>query len=665
MKKYICAILVLSTLLATAITAEQIAAVPYSLAQYQQKKISAPTLAPTANKLLTKKTAAEQRKQAAFPTTPSAMPSPTPLQKALSVVPKIPSGKSMVSSILKTMSAIKQYMSPSQWWSIMTQFVGSLFLKFWSSVWDVVRDGLASVVGVEKIYALANDGSIKIDRNGRKQPRLIAQFSLNEEGESIKEMVPTKWFNVLEDPNSLLGLLVTSGIDGSVEATFKSLDRLFFRPFASTVLNIPLWKLSHVHYQLAMTELQNPGTPVVNPKALTGHLLKNKNPGRLITSNFPFNLRAIVSAKDNQEKMLMTGITQHLWTIYQPIWQELEKNITISRENDTAAGNKKITTALTNNGATQYTGTPMTKAQVFGDKLLDEAKTIGIESIRSKVMEGPIAPYMAYAQLALKIPQAIFGAQFNTQPATELIGNNGQALSEDLTKNIMIAIDICDALAAKARSRNLEIADDKELDEMVWVTHGSGERTLYKIHVRQDLVTKLLTSQEQGLREYLPFCSNFAGEPYDRYIMKLLMPRLIIKCIPAALREELGIYNYADAAASIELIKNKFNVTFKSLTAISSLMAMIKKFEGTRTFAGRYVEIADTFDRCLQDLSALVQSVYPTPKDPWQKRIVTLARRSVIGRNTAEDLVPPGFFTSYLFVKQAPAFSTTQKAGSM
>jgi hypothetical protein len=655
MKKYICAIIVFGTIAitGTTINASQTAHAPYSLTQYQQKKVSLPL------------STTKQASHITVPATPS-----TGTQKALSTlpIPRIPSGKPIVNSILSVMSATKKYMSPMQWWSIMTNFVGSLFLRFWSNVWDIVRDGLANVVGIEKIYELNSDGSIKTNKYGTKMPRLITQFSLNDEGESVKEMIPTKWYKVLEDRNSLLGLIVTSGIDGSVEATFKSLDRLFFRPLTSKVLQIPLWKLSHLHYQLAMTELQYPGVPVINPKALATNILKNKNPGLFMTNMFPFSLRSIMAAKEHQEKMLITAITQHLWTIYQPIWQELEQHIKVSRRNDEAAqgDSAKFGSDLATQAQTEYKGKKLNKAQVFGDKLVDEASTIALESMRAKVFDGPLAQYMAYATLALRIPEAIFGAQFNTQPATQLVGNDGQPLNDELTNKLMIAIDICDALAAKARSRNLEIADDKQLNEMIWVTHASGERNLYKVNIGQDLVTKLLERQEQGLREYLPFCSHFAGEPYDRYIVKLLMPRLIIKGIPASIREELGIYNYADATASIELIKNKFNITFKSLTAISSLMAMIKKFEGTKTFAGRYVEIGDTFDRCLQDLSSLVQSVYPTPKDPWQKRLVDMTRRSVLGQVSKHDRLPPltwtEHITNFVFAKQAPAFSVTQKS---
>ncbi len=566
----------------------------------------------------------------------------------------------LIKNMMDTMSSIKRYMSPRQWWSVMTEFVGSLFIKFWSSVWGIVRDSLVTIVGPEKIYELKNDGTIKTDAHGTKLPRLLPQFSLSPEGEAIKTMVPTKWYNALENKDSLLGLLVTSGIDGSVAATFKSLDRLFFRPMASSLLDIPLWKLSYVHYKLAMTELQNPGRSIITPHALAQEIMSTRDTGLILTANFPFNLRSIMSAKDNKEKFLLTAITQHLWSIYQPIWQELEPSIQIKDNNNQYTPTESNLAAQ---GSTKFNGPQLSKTKDFGQKLVDEAAYIGRESLKAKVLEGPLAQYVAYAGLALNIPQVIFGAQFNTQPAAELIDNTGTPLNDDTRQKLLKAIDICDALASKARSKNIENKDDETFTEYITAYHTPGVPTYYKASINKELLAKLLTQQERGLREYLPFCSHFAGEPYDSYIMKLLMPRMIIKCIPLALREELGILTYADATASIDIIKNKFNLTFKSLAALSSLMATIKKFEGTQSFAGRYVEIADTFDRCIQDLSALVHSAYPVPLDNWQKRLTSLSRRTLhsqlkTSKNPIAKYIPKGI---WVFIKQAKALSVTQQ----
>ncbi|MDQ5890811.1 MAG: hypothetical protein QG604_685 [Candidatus Dependentiae bacterium] len=572
--------------------------------------------------------------------------------KKLLLTYKSSTEKPIVEQALKTMSKLKTYMSPTQWWSIMTEFVGKFFIKFWHNVWVLVKEAMIAVIGEEKIYEMNADGTIKTDSEGNKLPLLITQYSVGDNGEAVKRMIPNKWYNALDDEQSLLGQLVQSGINRSIESTFKSLDRIFFRPIASTALDVPLWKLSYVHYKLAMTQLKKKNTPLITPKALSDYILHEKDPSKLLTAGLPFSLQAILATKDTYERnaMLQTAITKHLWTLYEPLWKEIETQVKVGQDADRNNVYADFGSELGQGGkpGTVQKHKAVASAKAFGDKLFDEAKGIAKDSLMAKIQEGPLTRYLAYANLALNVPQTLFGLSFTEKPVTTLTDKDGKEIDAATRAKILKAIDICDGIARQARLDNREnLSDDTEKKKFTIILDHAAEdsptvtgKTMYIVEIAPITLKKLMEKQESGLKRYLPFMKELAGESLESYYMKLLMPRLVFKLFPRAAKERLGINNLADAADAIDIIKRHYAITFKTLSAISSLMATIRQFEGVNSFAGHYTQIADKFHSLMISVSSLISTIHPIPKDPWEKRVAAFARyakEKTIGRTSTTE----------------------------
>ena len=69
------------------------------------------------------------------------------------------------------------------------------------------------------------------------------------------------------------------------------------------------------------------------------------------------------------------------------------------------------------------------------------------------------------------------------------------------------------------------------------------------------------------------------------------------------------------------------------------MLAMIKKFEQLDTFAGHYVEIADTIDTFLMSISNTL-GTFDIKKDDWSKRAKTLLRKTY-GNHISEPYLKP------------------------
>ncbi|MDQ5940791.1 MAG: hypothetical protein QG632_517 [Candidatus Dependentiae bacterium] len=593
--------------------------------------------------------------------------------KALLVKYKQSTSQPILPKMLAAMKTLKTRMSPSEWWSTMTEFVGRFFIKFWHNVWQMVSTALISVIGEEKIYELNRDGTVKTDAQGNKLPKLIPQYRVNENGEAVKEMVPTKWFTALADEESLLGQLVQSGIDKSIISTFKSLDRLFYRPIVSDFLTIPLWKLSHVHYQLAMTQRRTPDQALITPKILSDYILKEKDPGKLLTAGLPFSLRSIMANKDAAEKnkVLQVAVTKHLWQIYQPIWKDIQAEVKVGisatgeeqyalRDEDyylRGAGEQLPARAPTLRSKT------IDKAKEFSEKVQDEVSGIIKDSLTAKIQEGPLTPYLMYANLALNIPQAMFGMQFTSKPTTALTDDEGTEISPELTAAIMKAIDICDAIARKARENNQEQLSDNDtvnLEFKLALSHSAiGKPTEYKISIAPTTLKKLMERQESGLKRYLPFMEDhLAGESYENYFSKLIIPRLVFKLFPQPVRKKLGIHTIADTSDSIEIIKKYYAITYNTIESISKLMSTIKQFEEMTNFAGHYVFVTDKVYDLMLSVNRLVATLHPAPKDPWEKRIAAFTR--YVKEKTVGPSLKDSGHTSWYQIKNQEAFTVTQ-----
>jgi hypothetical protein len=534
-----------------------------------------------------------------------------------------PYRKPLIQSTLATMSMLKKYMSPYQWGAVMREFIGSLFVKFWSSIWSLVRDALVLAIGAEKIYEVDKYGTIKRDSNNQKLPRLIPQYSVNENGEAEKKMVPTKWYGILEDQQSILGQIMLSGIDQSVISTLQSLDRLFLRPIASKTLNIPRWKLSHLHYRLAMTEMRNPTNQIITPRKLAEYIERSPQKFQLVTSGLPFNLRTILGTKDTEtrQKMLQVAITKHLWQIYEPIWAELQGSIKKAVPGATPPSEDALEALTAMPGTGRKTRAAAAKS--FADDVISEALEVGRDSLKGKLQQGPLGMYMLYVNLALNIPHAILSFDNQEKPDTELNlkAQDGRVIP---ASDIIKAVEICEALARYERRVNTESFKDytKIQPRSITITHpGDTTPTTYQFKVAPITLTRLLEAQERGLKKYLPFMNDIIQDSYEEYIMKLVMPRLIFTLTPEAVKNQLGIRTIADAASAITLFKRHYNITFDALVMISQMLAMIAKFEGKASLAGHYVEVADIIDNFLISISRLIASVHPTQRDNWELRI--------------------------------------------
>jgi hypothetical protein len=536
---------------------------------------------------------------------------------------KRPYRKPLIQSTITTMSMLKKYMSPYQWGAVMREFIGSLFVKFWSSIWSLVRDALVLAIGAEKIYEVDKYGTIKRDSNNQKLPRLIPQYSVNENGEAEKKMIPTKWYGILEDQQSILGQIMLSGIDQSVTSTLQSLDRLFLRPIASKTLNIPRWKLSHLHYRLAMTEMRNPTNQIITPRKLAEYIERSPQKFQLVTSGLPFNLRTILGTKDTEtrQKMLQVAITKHLWQIYEPIWAELQGSI----QKAVPGANPPTEDALRNLTAMPDPGkkTRAAAAKSFADDVISEALEVGRDSLKGKLQQGPLGMYMLYVNLALNIPHAILSFDNQEKPETELNlkTQDGRVIP---ASDIIKAVEICEALARYERRVNTESFKDytKIQPRSITITHpGDTTPTTYQFKVAPITLTRLLEAQERGLKKYLPFMNDIIQDSYEEYIMKLVMPRLIFTLTPEVVKDQLGIRTIADAASAITLFKRHYNITFDAFVMISQMLAMIAKFEGKTSLAGHYVEVADIIDNFLISISRLIASVHPTQRDDWELRL--------------------------------------------
>jgi hypothetical protein len=534
-----------------------------------------------------------------------------------------PYRKPLLPSIISTMTALKTYMSPTQWGNVMREFIGSLFVKFWSAIWHLVRDALVLAIGAEKIYEVDKYGAIKRDAQNQKLPRLIPQYSVNENGEAEKKMIPTKWYSILEDQQSILGQIMLSGIDQSTISTLQSLDRLLLRPIASKTLNIPRWKLSYFHYRLAMTEAKNPRSQLATPRKLAEYIEKSPNKFTILTAGLPFNSRAILGTKDTEtrQKMLQVAIAKQLWHAYEPIWAELQSSITVA----TRTADPTATNNLSQLAPRKSTGTK-TRAQEakgFADDVLSEAIEVGKDSLKGKLQDGPLGMYMLYVNLALNIPHAILSFDNQEKPDTELTLKTADG-TDIPAGDILKAIEICEALARYERRTHTESWSDytKVRPYSITITHpGDTEPTTYQFKVAPITLTRLLEAQERGLKRYIPFMTDLGSESYEEYITKLLMPRLIFTLTPEAVKNKLGIRTIADAASSITLFKRHYAITFDACVMLSNMLAVIQKFDGQKTLAGHYVEVADIIDGFLISIQRLIASVHPSHRDNWEARI--------------------------------------------
>jgi|GEM_PF-3158024 len=589
--------------------------------------------------------------------------------------------RSLLDQTLLFMTNLKKYMTPSQWAGVMHEYIGRVLTSFWQWAWVLVKDVVTEVVGPEKIYKVTRDGEIKTDAQGKRLPRLLPEYTIGDNGEAVKTMIPSKWYNALEDPNSLLGQFVMAGVDGSVRSVMKSMDILFFRPLVGVVLKIPQWKLSHLHYRLAMTEARSGGAQLITPDKLASAILRTANPIDILITRFPFDIRTILSQKrgvstverapaplaapsaaapaeavpvgaapvagagapqaqaaavpliDPRVVMLETAITKHLWSEYEPLWGEIQKYIKVKIDKQKLAEQNRKFEYIPKGDDKK-----LPKQKVLMDRFLTEAGNVAWDTGIAKLMEGPLAPHVLLVDLALRLPRMMFHSHFEQTPATTLyregkVGPDGnllpaEPLSAQEIRNIKTAIALCEFIGREARHNTMDqnTTDTAAFNKTCTITYQDGGRNICEEYIFKGLpfsvVNQLLEKQEKILKCYLPFMHNIVQESYESYLMKLLMPRLVFQLLPAPVRQQLGITSIADAAANIETLKKGFRRTYNTLLSISSLLTLIQQLRNSKTFAGNYVRTAEVIRNFLLSTGAMINELYPVERDPWMDRVL-------------------------------------------
>lgn len=523
------------------------------------------------------------------------------------------------------MGKIKNTFSVKAGGSRLTSFVSKLFEKFWYRIWRVVGYTLSRVIGKEKIYEIDSDGNIKVDVHGHKVPKILPQKTMDPAtGEEVTHMAPSKWYGIIENPNSLLGTFAMAGIDRATKSTLHSMDRLLLRPLASRFLQIPLWKLSRTHYLLHLHQRHYPHEAALNPKLISKDILSyaQKQPKMLASLGLPkeyFDIRRIAKEKnaDKKANAILTAVTNHMWSVYEGVWKE-------------AKITKKVGDANVADVDKAHTGQERQEDDSLLSKVFDEAKHIGKASFKGKVLEGPLVQYYIYANLAMSIPRTLFD-KFGIQKELKTESDSEASI------NKRSYIDILDRTTQEIRTHYAKKADltdrDKNPPEALAFTFKNGADT-YTVTLYPSTQKRLLEAQEKLVKQYSPFLGKVlnAGDSYEIYLKKLLLPRILAKVLPKAAQQKLkmtnsdGTTNLALVAARIDYVEKRFNRVYQTVQAITNLLALIKRFENIDQFAGHYTEIADTLDQFFYSLSNLGGS-FGIQKDDWRKRRKNVRRQ--------------------------------------
>lgn len=510
-------------------------------------------------------------------------------------------------SLLQFMGKAKKMFSVKEWGGIMRQFVGRTLSTLWDKVWHVVSGALVVILGKQNIYELDETGKIKLDTHGQKIPKMTEEYSINQMGQPEARMVPSKWYSIVEDKHSLLGQIAQSGINQATASALRSLDRLLFRPVVHKTLGVPEWKLSHTQYLLYMHEKKFPNESILSPDKLASRIMATKQPGLIFASGLPFNLRKIMATKDPhlKHKALNVAVTEHLWNKYKDIWSEA--NV------DKTTGTNTVQIQPPREPDRHTVGK---KSRSFGSEVLDEARKVGKDMLLAKLQDGPLIQYVIYANMAMSIPRHLFSSF-----------GSGKKLETTIDQSKLEYVQILEAITRAIRSGeadSLSNADGTLRDIKITFDNGPKNES-YNVQLSVATQQKLLRAQENLIEKYRPFL-ELSGEPYEVYIKKLLLPRLMLAVLPDQAKEKLGIHTLGDASKKARMIEDYFDISYNVMQSLVNVLAMVKKFEGITTFAGHYVEVADTLDRFLISVFYLLNSLKPLPgmkhsADDWSKRM--------------------------------------------
>lgn len=572
---------------------------------------------------------------------------------------RLPSRQPAIGTLMQFLVKTKKLFSVKEWGGLMRQFVGRTFSKMWDQVWHIVSGAITVVIGRQNIYELDETGKIKVDARQQKVPKMTEEYTINQMGQPETRMVPSKWYSIVEDKHSLLGQIAQSGINQATMSALRSLDRLLFRPIVHKMLNVPEWKLSHTHYLLYMHEKKFPNESILSPAKLAAKIGTTRRPDLIFASGLPFNLRKIMNTKDPhlKSKALQVAITKHLWRKYEPIWQEANTRKTTTGDDGPQVEMfppTKVAIAL-EKGA---------KTRNFGSELLDEARKVGKDMLLAKLQDGPLIQYVIYANMAMSIPRHLFSS-FGS-------GKNLETSLSGDDKNIPQYIDILEALTRAIRSDQEDTsttgAKDGHLRPINIEFSTGAENESFHIELSVATQNKLLRVQEKLIEKYRPFL-QLSGEPYEVYLKKLLLPRIIFAVLPTEAKEKLGITNLAQASKKAKQLEDYFEISFNTIQALCAALAMVKKFENITSFAGHYVEVADTIDQLLISIHVLLNSLKPLPgmkhtPDDWGKRFKTVLRGTYgkhIGSSKRLKHGRDSWPHSWLYLGDEKAFSATQR----
>lgn len=499
------------------------------------------------------------------------------------------SESSMVSphTILRNMNALQKRTSVGHLSNLTTSFIGTLFTKFWHVAWRFVRNIFIRSIGKDKIYELNEDGSIKTGPSGNRIPRMVEHTILGPHGQPITDTMTNEWFEVVEDADVMLGHIAMAGINKTVSKTLHEAEKLIFRPLINKTLKIPTWKLSYTHYLLAMHERMYPHEAILHPERLTRAIMTTKHKHLLSTSRLPFPLARITGMADQSEKYaaLHHGITQHLWTEFKTIWEQKDH------------GDVSEPSTL------EQTATSI--------------KKIGKAALIGKLQEGPLAQVVIATNMALSIPRALAEA-FGTGTAPPIKGK----------ETIVHYIDLLDKVSREIRRGT----HDSETDITVHIENGTDTT---KLTLSPALQKRLLERQESLFHKYEPFLdTTLIGESYEVYLKRLILPQLIYQLLPESVQQKMPP---ARVARNIKSFGKYFNKTLTALQSLCSLLVMTQTMKDKDSYAGNYVEIADTIDTFMLSMSALLKS-WDIPRDQWSKRFKNLMRKTY-GENIGMPLM--------------------------
>lgn len=487
--------------------------------------------------------------------------------------------------------------------------------KGWNTIWDTVLVHFYDRIFAKKLFEFDSKGAIKRDPKTGKP--LYKLYETDERGRVVldpetEKPEPNMYLGIRNNAESAKLFIGQFAVFSALKKSSEVMHTHLIQPLLGNALGIASWKLSYGMYaRSAILATSKEGIDILSPQKLLSHIAKQ---------------HSLYFPKSPELNSLSHKITyEFLWDTYKPVWNLLEKQITLSQEELEKQKPLWLMRAKhAGRSILQATYSPLQAASTI-------PLTIGknLKNLFSKQKEDSLNNIsITDSSLSKEKKEALNTIKIDGIPL--MVIHERIMILQAISKHILLDNVLI--------SQPLNIGNKQFVSPLFMDVLLSEESKLlatqssYNAHPLLSKPIERIFDAKAYVKNYTLFYHIMSQEEYLHNIIYPKVALKIVSLLPESVFEKLGTTKqkveeaiYAGKIEETLHIFKKVQHAYHVLISTTALLVRIEEFSNTPSMNGNYRKLFDAIDAFLQVYQSIMDlaEIKKVPLSTWWKKETT------------------------------------------